>query len=117
MSPARFHCATLLVEYQVKDVLFVSELDGNLLSVPKLVQRGFKINFENKNCFILFENQIIADARLEENLYVLNVFEKCKQVVKLATANINLWHCRLGHRDVYDLSNKFFCAHSVFSRC
>ena len=52
----------------IYDVLFVLDIDQNLLSVGQLVEKGFKVCFENRNC-------IIKDAEGRE---VLNIKRKCK---------------------------------------
>ena len=36
----------------ISDVLYVPEIDQNLLSVGQLVKKGFKVIFENKQCLI-----------------------------------------------------------------
>jgi len=36
----------------IYDVLYVPEIDQNLLSVGQLVEKGFKVIFENKHCLI-----------------------------------------------------------------
>ena len=36
----------------ISDVLFVPELDKNLLSMGQLLENGFKLNFEDKKCVI-----------------------------------------------------------------
>ena len=34
----------------ITDVLYVPEIDQNLPSVGQLVEKGFKVHFENKTC-------------------------------------------------------------------
>ena len=43
----------------IYDVLFVPDIDQNLLSVGQLVEKGFKVYLEDKNC-------IIKDAKGKE---------------------------------------------------
>ena len=59
----------------IKDVLIVSGLTCNLLSVPKLVTKGFRITFENGKGTIEKNNKVIAVApRKDMKLYVLNLY-------------------------------------------
>ena len=36
----------------ISDVLYVPDIDQNLLSVPQLIEKGYKVFFEDKNCMI-----------------------------------------------------------------
>jgi hypothetical protein len=36
----------------ISDVLLVPEINQNLLSVPQLLEKGYKVFFEDKNCMI-----------------------------------------------------------------
>ena len=36
----------------IYDVLYVPEINQNLLSVPQLLEKGYKVLFEDKNCMI-----------------------------------------------------------------
>jgi hypothetical protein len=36
----------------IHDVLYVPEINQNLLSVPQLLEKGYKVLFEDKNCMI-----------------------------------------------------------------
>ena len=36
----------------ISDVLFVPDIDQNLLSVPQLIEKGFKVIFEDNVCLI-----------------------------------------------------------------
>jgi len=37
---------------KISDVLYVPDIDQNLLSVGQLMEKGFKVSFEDKYCFI-----------------------------------------------------------------
>ena len=39
-------------EKLISDVLYVPEIDQNLLSVGQLLEKGFKLFFEHKHCLI-----------------------------------------------------------------
>ena len=36
----------------ISDVLYVPDIDQNLLSVGQLIKKGFKVSFENQHCLI-----------------------------------------------------------------
>ena len=46
---------------QIFDILYVPDIDKNLLSVGQLLGKGFKVFFENKQCMIKdpYENEVI----------------------------------------------------------
>ena len=78
-------------------------IDQNLLSVPQLLDKGYKIIFEN-----ILENKwcIIKDAKgrdifrvkMKAKSFALNLMEEEEQVAFTSTCNnIELWHKRLGH--------------------
>ncbi|KAK2579077.1 hypothetical protein KPH14_010926 [Odynerus spinipes] len=84
----------------IKNVLYVPELDGNLLSVSKLNEKGFKVLFEEGCCKILNSKDVVAIGDLSGNSYTLRTVQK----VMMATGQHNnncqhTWHKKLGHRD------------------
>lgn len=85
----------------MKNVQNVPDLDTNLLSVRKLTKLGFKVNFDQNDCFICEDQTIIASGRVDENnLYKLNVKDKSYKIGSSNPSNcIHKWHRRFGHRD------------------
>ena len=86
----------------LNNVLYIPKLDGNLLSVNKMVENGANINFSENKCFILKNNKVIGIGISHGNIYVLKNNEKLFKTFE--RANINLWHRRLGHRNFKDLN-------------
>lgn len=93
-------------------------LSSNLLSVKKLTNEGYKLNFEGNNCKIIKEGKVQAFAHLEVGA---NGLYKIKTDIGKAWTAINkvngmhgedcqhVWHRILGHRDlsaIKDLSEK-----------
>ena len=100
----------------LRDVLFVSSLQRNLISVSRMDTDGYGCHFENGKCQILFNNVCVGDAVLHNELYLLSLHHK---VPSMCDANVNviaslsvnanrkrkrtqvesskLWHCHLGH--------------------
>ena len=93
----------------LNDVLFVPELAYNLLSVPKIVERGNQVYFSNSKCFIRDRRKkLIAVGQKQDELY--NVYTKSVHV-NLVRDRISshlltkedLWHYQYGHLNVKNL--------------
>lgn len=91
----------------LSNVLHVSDLRENLLSVAKITDKNLEVTFKRDHAVIvdlngntkLFANRI-------GNLYHLSNRERaeCNRVSEAAdTSNIRTWHRRLGHLNVADL--------------
>lgn len=92
----------------LKDVLFVPNIDGNLLSVGRLIEKGLKITFENNEASVTNSNDdIILKAYRKNRLYEI---EEQTQLEKLMNGDSSLWHRRFGHFDGGSLTNvrKFY---------
>ena len=84
----------------VKDVLYIPELENNLISVQKLTNQGFIVDFIKDKCTISKENKIFAVAKMESSLYKLQCVEKANLAWDgNSRACIHGWHRRLGHRE------------------
>lgn len=86
-------------EIPVTDVLYVPKLEGALLSVKNLVEKGLTVKFQNNKCFIQNGRETLATGRIKEHLYCLDI---AAQQAKLSAQKhadcIHKWHRRLGHR-------------------
>jgi len=82
----------------VKDVLCVSTLNSNLLSVKKFTKQGNAVKFKGDNCSILKANKTYAEGKITDDLYQLNC-EKANLVICQHCNCIHQRHRRLGHRD------------------
>ncbi|KAK9088025.1 hypothetical protein Syun_030419 [Stephania yunnanensis] len=82
----------------IKDVLFVPNINQNLLSVGQLLERGFKVIFESNRC-------LIKDSRGEDGFkvnmkgksFVLDPSEEEIAAYSTIKFTTELWHKRLGH--------------------
>lgn len=96
-----------LRKLEIKDVLLVENLKHNLLSVPRLESRGFKVEFENGKCTVLDDKRIVVVGNREGNLYKIgvNIQQHESQVNGCSIqSNGKLWHARLGHIGNQNLS-------------
>ena len=85
---------------QIQNVLYILVLYENLLSVKKIQDNGFEINFKNNQCTINNGKKIFAIADCVRNLYKLCTNHRNFVAVnKHGTACIHACHRVLGHRD------------------
>ena len=82
----------------IYNILYVPEIDQNLLSVGQLLEKGFKLNFEDNHCSIKdANNKKILSIKMSGRSFTLDPMEE-EQVACPATENSTvIWHKRLGH--------------------
>lgn len=95
-------------EFTLLNVLWVPELEGNLVSVPALNKRGFIVKFTKSGCAI--QHQEYEDdmriADFDGKFFTLNETEKCFSTVnteKEIERCVHEWHRRLAHRNLRDI--------------
>ncbi|XP_015166688.1 uncharacterized protein [Solanum tuberosum] len=82
----------------ISDVLYVPELDQNLLSIGKLLQNGFKLTFEDKKCVIFDpKGQQICQVNMRGNSFSFDPMEEKLVAYLNQEMTTNIWHKRLGH--------------------
>ncbi|RVW92743.1 putative disease resistance protein [Vitis vinifera] len=80
------------------DVLFVSDIDQNLLNVGQLVEKGFKVYFEDRNCIIKdAKGKEVFNIKMKGKSFALNLLEDEHVVVLKQDSTTMFWHRRLGH--------------------
>ncbi|KAK2403095.1 putative mitochondrial protein [Trifolium repens] len=94
----------------ISNVVLVDNLKHNLLSVAKLCDKGFIINFKPTFCTIESnkDKNVILKAIRHGNVYMLDLDDNCLSGAKcLITKNDEswLWHRRMAHLN-FDLLNK-----------
>lgn len=89
------------VSITLTGVIFAPGLEGNLISVPKLAEKGVRAEFDADQCRLVYDGSVIATADRVSGLYRLNVVEKSLLVSDKQhnTDCLHTWHRRLGHRD------------------
>ncbi|KAG8480419.1 hypothetical protein CXB51_025096 [Gossypium anomalum] len=82
----------------ISDVLYVPDIDQNLLSVGQLVKKGYSLIFENDSCVIKdFLGQETATVPMADKCFMLDVNQLEKKAYLSQTESAGLWHKRLGH--------------------
>ncbi|KAL8096063.1 hypothetical protein AgCh_037136 [Apium graveolens] len=82
----------------ISDVLYVPDIQQNLLSVCQLTERGFKVIFEDKHCLIKdAANQDIFIIRMKGKSFSLNPLEEEQSAFTIKENITEVWHKRLGH--------------------
>ena len=87
-----------LQKIALRDVLYLPELDKNLLSVCAMVKLGAVVSFENDLCKITRNSKLLAVGVIRGKLYVLKIMEDQVNIAnEELESDLFLWHCRLGH--------------------
>ena len=82
----------------IPDDLFVPNIDQNLLSVGQLLEKVFKVLFEDKFCMIKDANgKNVFKIKMRGKSFALNLLEKEQAAVSQENNVTALWHKRLGH--------------------
>lgn len=85
---------------ELKDVLYVPQLDGGLVSAHKVTERKGRIIFEENNCIIYIGRRVVIKAESDGSLFkIITAETEASTRLASATKCIHLWHRRLGHRD------------------
>jgi len=88
----------------ISDVLYVPDIDQNLLSVAQLVEKGFKVIFEENWCLIKdAKGKDVFRVKMRAKSYALNLMEEKQIDFSSMTTNVELWHKRLRHFHLAEL--------------
>lgn len=88
------------VKCEIQNVLYVPELSYQLFSVAFIDCKGLKTPFHNGMCKIYKKEQVVAEQKLFNGLYFLNIVtSECKanNIEHRMISNLDLWHQRLAH--------------------
>ena len=83
---------------QISNVLYAPDIDKNLLSVRQLLEKGFKVFFENKQCTIKdpYDNEVIR-IKMRGKSFSLDPMAEEQAAYMVAMTNTKTWHKRPGH--------------------
>lgn len=89
---------------EISDVLYVPGIKGNLISVKRLTDKGYVVNFSDNKCEINKGDKQIAVGDINGNLYKLRTSNVICAAGNFDSncggACIHQWHSILGHRDI-----------------
>ena len=90
---------TTIKNIHLYDVYFIPDLETNLLSVRKATSRGKRVTFQGGVISIETSSEVIAQGRLEDGLYWLDLYRKTDESAMISKQQLSLehWHKRLGH--------------------
>ncbi|KYN05513.1 Copia protein [Cyphomyrmex costatus] len=90
------------IKVRIDDVLYAPQVGGSLLSVRKLTEKGFKINFVGDKCEIRSGDGMkqYAVADLHGSLYRLRQLQSINTAQTKQRKCAHEWHKILGHRDI-----------------
>ncbi len=91
----------------ITQVLHVPKMKNSLISVSKLISKGLKVEFDKNGCKVNnAHGTVVAEARREKNLYLLNVNvqKESANVTKSSNDGTTLWHQRLSHLNMASLT-------------
>ena len=92
-----------VIEMTLLNVLFVPDLKANLISVRKITEKGFCVNFSETGCFLKGKSVSCMIGK-----YANGIYEIMQPKVNCATSFIkdlcvHDWHKRLAHRHLSDV--------------
>ena len=82
----------------ISDVLYVPNIDQNLLSVGQLIKKGFKVSFEHQHCFIYdnFGREVLR-VKMKGKSFSFDPAEEEHTTYFTQVTPTELWHKRLDH--------------------
>lgn len=92
--------AYLSVNFKVHDVLYVHELNCNLLSISQLVdENNCEALFTKKSCLLQDQDSkmVIGKGERREGIFILKGNENVAAVKSRVSHSCDVWHRRLGH--------------------
>lgn len=88
----------------LNDALLIPELDCNLVSVSKLTDRGFTVEFRGKNCYLRDGNEVLEIGSRENGTYRVHEAARCFQATMSTSERcVHEWHKVLSHRNLSDI--------------
>ena len=88
----------------LQEVLYLPDLEKNLLSVHAMAKFGASVEFAGKQCRIMRNSKLLAIGEMCGKLYILKVVPEEHVHVARKEADMYLWHCRFGHLGMDNIS-------------
>ncbi|KAG8486018.1 hypothetical protein CXB51_019401 [Gossypium anomalum] len=88
----------------ITDVLYVPDIDQNLLSVGQLVEKGYSLFFRSGSCVIEDSlGQEVVIVPMADKCFMLDVSQIERRAYLSQSDSAGLWHKRLGHANFRSL--------------
>lgn len=87
----------------LEDVLFVPDLNCNLISVSKLTKKGCKVIFEEQQCHVYLNGQRLLSVKSVNDVYKAIPQHQAYKSAYNETKCVHEWHRVLGHRNLADV--------------
>jgi len=103
---ATVQVGSIMLLTTIAQVFHVLKMKNSLIFTSKLISEGSKVEFDKDGCKVNnVHGTIVAEARKEKNLYLLdvNVRKEDAIVTKFSNEGATLWHQILGHLNVASL--------------
>lgn len=94
---------------KMENVLYVKDLQCNLMSIRSLTKKGYRVVFENDCAYVSMDGETKFVAHVDGNLYKVvlhaerNVFAGISGENHLKHFSQKLWHYRMGHLNAFDM--------------
>ena len=82
----------------LRGVLYLPDLEKNLLSVRAMVKLGANVEFVSDECKITRNGKLLAVGEMHGKLYMLKIVMSEHINMAKKDYNLKLWHYRYGHR-------------------
>ena len=79
-------------------MLYVPKIDQNLFSVGQLIEKGYKVVFENKSCLIKdADGHDIFKVKMKGKCFALNPLKEEQTTFPIKENITEVWYTRFGH--------------------
>ena len=90
----------------ISDVLFVIEVNQNLLSVGQMLERHYALHFEDMKCTIFDSASCeLMTIKMRDKSFLIDWKQTAMHAFASAVDDFSLWHKRLGHFSYSTLKN------------
>jgi hypothetical protein len=92
----------------IPDVLYVPEIDQNLISVGQLLEKKHSLMFKENACTILDENgKELMTVQMKDRSFPINWRNVTRQACLAEESKTTLWHKRFGHASHTSLTQMY----------
>ena len=79
------------------DVLYLPDLEKNLLSVWAMVKLGTSVEFDSDQCKITQNSKLLAIDEMQGKLYILKIIPDEQVNIAREDSSVQLWYCHFCH--------------------